>query len=51
MKQLSQIRQIVYIKEFVKKYIIVSFHIKNNMGNGAECVRTRKLIGADRDGR
>ena len=46
MKQLAQIRQIIYIIEFVKKHIIVSFHIKNNMGNGAGCVKDKALYGS-----
>lgn len=36
MKQLAQIRQTVYIIEFVKKYIIVSYNTKNNVGTGLD---------------
>lgn len=50
MKQLSQIRQIVYIIEFVKKHIIVSYNTKTMWGTGLDVSRTKLCMEVGRDG-
>ncbi len=50
MKQLAQIRQTVYIIEFVKKYIIVSYNTKTMWGTGLDVSETKLCMEVDRDG-